>query len=61
MTRGHNRPPFPPKAPGTDMRSWDVPTVVIYRPARSVMSVEMPGATRFQETTENSRRRRNEH
>ena len=47
MTRGHNRSPFPPKAPGTDMRSWDVPTVVIYRPAHSVMSVEMPGATRF--------------
>ena len=35
---GHNRPPFPPKVPGTDMRSWDVPTAVIYRPARSAMT-----------------------
>jgi hypothetical protein len=61
MTRGHNRPPLPPKVPGTDMRSWDVPTAIIYRPARSVMSVENAGATRFQETSENSRRRRNEH
>lgn len=34
--RGHNRPPFPPKVPGTKMRSWDVPTAIIYRPARSV-------------------------
>ena len=33
--RGHNRPPFPPKVPGTDMRSWDVPTAIIYRPTRS--------------------------
>jgi hypothetical protein len=36
--RGHNRPPFPPKVPGTDMRSWDVPTAIIYRPARSAMT-----------------------
>ncbi len=35
---GHNRPPFPPKVPGTDMRSWAVPTAIIYRPARSVMT-----------------------
>lgn len=36
--RGHNRPPFPPKIPGTDLRSWDVPTAIIYRPARSAMT-----------------------
>ncbi|NKC49819.1 ETC complex I subunit [Ochrobactrum anthropi ATCC 49188] len=36
--RGHNRPPFPPKIPGTNMRSWDVPTAIIYRPARSAMT-----------------------
>lgn len=36
MMRGHNRPP--PKAPGTALRSWDVPTAVIYRPARSAMT-----------------------
>lgn len=36
--RGHNRPPFSPKVPGTDMRSWDVPTAIIYRPARSAMT-----------------------
>lgn len=38
MMRGHNRPPFPPKVPGTALRSWDVPTAVIYRPARSAMT-----------------------
>ena len=38
MMHGHNRPPFPPKMPGTDMRSWDVPTAIIYRPARSAMT-----------------------
>lgn len=38
MMRGHNRPPFPPKIPGTDMRSRDVPTAIIYRPARSAMT-----------------------
>jgi hypothetical protein len=27
--RAHNRPPFPPKIPRTDMRSWEVPTAVI--------------------------------
>ncbi|WPY96820.1 NADH dehydrogenase ubiquinone Fe-S protein 4 [Limimaricola variabilis] len=32
----HNRPPFRPKIPGTDLRSADVPMAVIYRPARSV-------------------------
>ena len=36
--RGHNRPPFPPKSPGTDLPSWDVPTAIIYRPARSAMT-----------------------
>lgn len=36
--RGHNRPPFPPKTPGTDLPSWDVPTAIIYRPARSAMT-----------------------
>lgn len=35
--RGQNRPPFRPKIPGTDLRSKDVPTAVIYRPARSIM------------------------
>lgn len=34
--RGHNRPPFRPKLPGTDSPSLDVPMAVIYRPARSV-------------------------
>ncbi|WP_041375350.1 NADH dehydrogenase ubiquinone Fe-S protein 4 [Polymorphum gilvum] len=38
MMRGHNRPPFPPKIPGTNMRSWDVPNAIIYRPARSAMT-----------------------
>src|SRR5690606_3694317 len=28
----------PRKIPGTDMRSWDVPTAIIYRPARSAMT-----------------------
>ncbi|MCK8785574.1 ETC complex I subunit [Roseomonas sp. NAR14] len=36
--RGHNQPPFPPKIPGTELRSWDVPTAIIYRPARSAMT-----------------------
>ncbi|MBA4491354.1 NADH dehydrogenase ubiquinone Fe-S protein 4 [Paracoccus sp. S1E-3] len=36
--RGDNRPPFPPKIPGTDLPSWDVPTAIIYRPARSAMT-----------------------
>ena len=36
--RGHNRPPFPPKIPGTALPSWDVPTAIIYRPARSAMT-----------------------
>ena len=36
--RGHNRPPFAPKIPGTDLPSWDVPTAIIYRPARSAMT-----------------------
>jgi hypothetical protein len=35
MMRGHNRPPFRPRIPGTDLRSGDVPTAIIYRPARS--------------------------
>lgn len=38
MMRRHNRPPFPPTIPGTNMRSWDVPTAIIYRPARSAMT-----------------------
>ncbi len=33
--RGHNRPPFRPKLPGTDMTSADAPTAIIYRPSRS--------------------------
>ncbi|MFS0851786.1 NADH dehydrogenase ubiquinone Fe-S protein 4 [Novosphingobium panipatense] len=36
--RGHNRPRFPPKVPGTDLRSWDVAAAIIYRPARSAMT-----------------------
>ncbi|KAB2535274.1 ETC complex I subunit [Salipiger aestuarii] len=35
--RGHNRPPFRPKIPGTDLRSPDVPTAIIYRPSRNAM------------------------
>ena len=35
MIKGHNRPPFRPKIPGTDLTSPDVPTALIYRPARS--------------------------
>lgn len=38
MMRGHNRPPYPPRIPGTDFRSWDVPMAIIYRPARSAMT-----------------------
>ena len=38
MMRGHNRPPFPPTIPGSNMRSWDVPSAIIYRPARSAMT-----------------------
>ncbi|GAB4235611.1 MAG: hypothetical protein Kow0032_20210 [Methyloligellaceae bacterium] len=33
--RGHNRPPFQPKLPGTHLRSGEVPVATIYRPARS--------------------------
>ncbi|HEY9040141.1 MAG TPA: NADH dehydrogenase ubiquinone Fe-S protein 4 [Roseovarius sp.] len=36
-TRGHNRPPFRPKLPGTDLRSGAVPTAIIYRPSRNAM------------------------
>ncbi len=36
--RGHNRPPFRPKIPGTDIRSDDVPTAIIYRPSRAITS-----------------------
>ena len=35
MMKGHNRPPFRPKIPGTDLTSPDLPTALIYRPARS--------------------------
>ncbi|SEM25151.1 ETC complex I subunit conserved region [Roseovarius azorensis] len=35
--RGHNRPPFRPKIPGTDLPSPDVPTAIIYRPSRNAM------------------------
>lgn len=37
MTRQHrhNRPPFDPKIPGTDLRWREVPTAHIYRPART--------------------------
>lgn len=34
MRRGHNRPPFRPRVPGTPF-SGDVPVAHIYRPARS--------------------------
>lgn len=34
---GHNRPPFRPKIPGTDLNSTGVPTARIYRPAKSAM------------------------
>lgn len=36
-TRGHNLPSFAPKIPGTDLRASNVPTAIIYRPARNVM------------------------
>lgn len=36
MVKGHNRPPYRPRVPGTDLRSSDVPVAVIYRPGRSV-------------------------
>ena len=35
MMQGHNRPPFAPTIPGTNLRSHDVPTAIIYRPARA--------------------------
>jgi|TARA_R110002051_G_scaffold153039_3_gene225607 hypothetical protein len=35
--RGHNRPPFRPRIPGTDLRSADVPAAIIYRPSRNAM------------------------
>ncbi|QYX55696.1 ETC complex I subunit [Roseovarius sp. SCSIO 43702] len=35
--RGHNRPPFRPRIPGTDLRAADVPVAIIYRPARDPM------------------------
>lgn len=35
--KGHNRPPYLPKIPGTDLRSSEVPHAIIYRPARSAM------------------------
>lgn len=35
--RGHNRPPFRPRIPGTDLASTGVPTAIIYRPSRNVM------------------------
>ncbi|TDL74874.1 ETC complex I subunit [Palleronia sediminis] len=35
--RGHNRPPFRPRIPGTDLHSPDVPTAIIYRPAQNPM------------------------
>lgn len=34
MMRGHNRPPFLPRLPGTGLPSPDVPTAIIYRPSR---------------------------
>ncbi len=36
MMQGHNRPA--PIIPGTNIRSYDVPTAIIYRPARSVLT-----------------------
>lgn len=33
--KSHNRAPFLPKIPGTDLCSGDVPVAIIYRPARS--------------------------
>jgi len=35
MMQGHNRPPFAPTIPGTNLRSHDVPTAIIYRHARA--------------------------
>jgi len=29
MMQGHNRPPFAPTIPGTNLRSHDVPTAII--------------------------------
>lgn len=52
MMRGHNRPPFPPKVPRTDMRSWDVPTAIIPQPARSAMAGRTAGAEPFKECLE---------
>lgn len=37
MMQGHNRPPFAPTIPGTNLRSHDVPTAIIYRPARATI------------------------
>jgi hypothetical protein len=34
--KGHNAPPMTPRVPGTDLRSPDVPTAIIYRPSRPV-------------------------
>ena len=36
--RGHNRPPFVPRIPGTNLRSDRTPTAIIRRPARSPMT-----------------------
>lgn len=38
MMQGHNRPPFAPTIPGTNLRSHDVPTAIIYRPARAAIT-----------------------
>lgn len=35
MTQGHNRPPYRPRIPGTDLVSDDVPMAIIYKPSRS--------------------------
>lgn len=41
--RHRNRPPRHPRIPGTNMRWRDIPTALIYRPARSVMQSAPPG------------------
>ena len=55
--RGHNRPPFPPKIPGTDLPSWDVPTAIIYRPARSAMTSRLGPTTGSSSSSRPGRRR----
>jgi hypothetical protein len=44
MMQGHNRPPFAPTIPGTNLRSHDVPTAIIYRPARAAATIPTLGS-----------------